>query len=161
MVIDKASDDDFARVNAVLEDLTARAHNQLDADRIPIAQRRFRQIAECRYVGQGFELRAEIPLGPLTRDSAAVVVDHFYDAHKQVYGHAFRDQSCEIVTLRVVATVAVDTLTLPKLQRGGRKIRRTRCSTRDGPCLMMERRSRRRATSGSDCLPTTSSKGRR
>jgi N-methylhydantoinase A len=120
IVVDKASDDDFARVNAVLEDLTARAHKQLDADRIPIAQRRFRQIAECRYVGQGFELRAEIPLGPLTLDSAAAVVDHFYDAHKQVYGHAFRDQSCEIVTLRVVATVAVDPLTLPKLQPGGR-----------------------------------------
>jgi N-methylhydantoinase A/oxoprolinase/acetone carboxylase beta subunit len=121
MIVDKASDDDFARVNAVLEDLTARAHKQLDADRIPKAQRRFRQIAECRYVGQGFELRAEIPEGRLTRESATVVVDHFYDAHKQVYGHAFRDQSCEIVTLRVVATVAVDTLTLPKLKPGGRK----------------------------------------
>jgi N-methylhydantoinase A len=86
-----------------------------------MAQRRFRQVTECRYVGQGFELRAEIPPGVLTRASAAAVVDHFYDAHKQVYGHAFRDQSCEIVTLRVVATVAVDALTLPKLPRGGRK----------------------------------------
>jgi len=121
MVVDKANDDDFARANSVLEDLTARAHKQLDGDRIPKAQRRFRQIAECRYVGQGFELRAEIPLGPLTRESAASVVDHFYDAHKQVYGHAFRDQSCEIVTLRVVATVAVDALTMPKLRLGGRR----------------------------------------
>ncbi len=121
MVFDQAGDDDFVRVNTVLEDLIARAHKQLEADRIPMAQRRFLQIAECRYVGQGFELRAEIPEGPLTPESATAVVDHFYDAHKQVYGHAFRDQSCEIVTLRVVATVAVEMLTLPKLQMGGRK----------------------------------------
>ena len=30
---------------------------------------------------------------PLGKESAAAVVDNFYHAHKQVYGHAFRDQS--------------------------------------------------------------------
>jgi N-methylhydantoinase A len=50
-----------------------------------------------------------------------VINDNFYNAHKQVYGHAFREQSCEIITLRVIATVEVDTLTLPKLAKGGRK----------------------------------------
>jgi N-methylhydantoinase A len=121
IVLDKASKDEFARVNAVLQDLKARADKQLDADGIPAAQRRFRQVAECRYVGQGFELRAEIPDGPLNETSAKAVIDHFYDVHKQVYGHAFRDQSCEMVTVRLIATVAVDTLTLPKLDKGGRK----------------------------------------
>jgi N-methylhydantoinase A len=100
--------------------LTARANRQLDTDGVPAEQRRFRQIAECRYVGQGFELRAEIPSGPLDRKSAAAVIENFYNAHKQVYGHAFRDQSCELVTVRVVASVAVETLTLPKLAIGGR-----------------------------------------
>ena len=121
IVLDKASKDEFARVNAVLQDLTARADRQLDADGIPAAQRRFRQVAECRYVGQGFELRAEVPDGPLNETSAKAVIDHFYDAHKQVYGHAFRDQSCEMVTVRLIATVAVDTLALPKLGKGGRR----------------------------------------
>jgi N-methylhydantoinase A len=121
IVLDKASKDEFARVNAVLQDLKARADKQLDADGIPAAQRRFRQVAECRYVGQGFELRAEIPDGLLNETSAKAVIDHFYDVHKQVYGHAFRDQSCEMVTVRLIATVAVDTLTLPKLDKGGRK----------------------------------------
>ncbi len=121
IVLDKASKDEFARVNAVLQDLKARADRQLDADGIPAAQRRFRQVAECRYVGQGFELRAEVPDGPLNETSAKAVIDHFYDAHKQVYGHAFRDQSCEMVTVRLIATVAVDTLALPKLGKGGRR----------------------------------------
>ena len=121
IVLDKASAEDFSRVNAVLDDLKARANRQLDADAIPESQRRFRQVAECRYVGQGFELRAEIPDGALNETSAKAVIDHFYDAHRQVYGHAFRDQSCEMVTVRLIATVAVDTLVLPKLEKGGRR----------------------------------------
>ncbi|WP_108610406.1 hydantoinase/oxoprolinase family protein [Aminobacter sp. MSH1] len=121
MVLNDASDDDFSRVNAVLDDLIARANRQLDADGIPARQRLFRNVAECRYVGQGFELRADVPQGRFDKASAAAVIENFYNTHKQVYGHGFRDQSSEIVTLRVVATVAVDTLTLPKLAKGGRR----------------------------------------
>ncbi len=45
----------------------------------------------------------------------------FYDAHKQVYGHAFEDQMVEIVTLRVVGSAAIETLKLPDLAKGGRR----------------------------------------
>jgi N-methylhydantoinase A len=61
-----------------------------------------------------------MPAGPLDQASANVIIENFFDAHKQVYGHAFRDQSTEMVTLRVVATVAVETLRLPLLEKGGR-----------------------------------------
>ncbi|MEL6964049.1 MAG: hydantoinase/oxoprolinase family protein, partial [Pseudomonadota bacterium] len=39
---------------------------------------------------------------------------------KEVYGHAFRDQITEGVTLRVVASAEVDQLRLPNLKHGGR-----------------------------------------
>jgi len=121
LILDKAGEAEFRKANDALDELVTRANQQLEADGIPTAKRRFRQIAECRYVGQGFELRAEMPNGRLTSASAAAINENFYNAHKQVYGHAFRDQSCEIVTLRVVATVEVDTLKLPKLAKGGRQ----------------------------------------
>lgn len=121
LVLDKASEAGFGKANAALDELMTRANRQLDADGVPADKRRFRQIAECRYVGQGFELRADMPDGHLDAASAAAISENFYQAHKQVYGHAFRDQSCEVVTLRVVATVAVDTLTLPKLETGGHR----------------------------------------
>lgn len=120
MVLNNATEAEFARVNALLDELIARANRQLDADGIPAGQRLFRQVAECRYAGQGFELRAEVPEGRLGKGTAAAVIENFYNAHKQVYGHAFRDQLTEMVTLRVIATVAVDTLKLPKLAKGGR-----------------------------------------
>ena len=42
--------------------------------------------------------------GRSTPDNVGGRDQDFYDAHKQVYGHAFEDQLVEIVTLRVVAT---------------------------------------------------------
>ena len=161
MVLNDAGEEEFGRVNAVIDDLIARANRQLDADGIPARQRIFRQVAECRYVGQGFELRAEAPEGRLGKDSAAAVIENFYNAHKQVYGHAFRDQLTEMVTLRVIATVAVDTLRLPKLAKGGRKIRRRPYSIAAAPCSTVARRSRRRAMSAASCSRTIRSPDRR
>ena len=43
IVLNNASDDDFCRVNSVLDDLIARANRQLDVDGIPAKQRVFRQ----------------------------------------------------------------------------------------------------------------------
>ncbi len=121
MVLDNASDADFQTVNDALDGLMDQAHKQLDADGIPRAARRFQRIAECRYVGQGFELRAAMPDGAVDAGNAKVIVDSFYDEHKKIYGHAFRDQACELITLRLVATVAVETLALPELSHGGRE----------------------------------------
>jgi len=120
LVLDKAGDADFSKANAALNDLYAKANAQLDADGVAPELRQFRQVAECRYVGQGFELRAEVPRGALGPDVAKTVIDNFYKVHKQVYGHAFKDQSCELVTMRLVASVAVDTLSSPELAKGGR-----------------------------------------
>ena len=75
---------------------------------------------ECRYLGQGFELRAEMPEGPLTQDNKQDVIDSFFNVHRDTYGHAFRDQITEGVTLRVIASAEVEQLRLPNLDAGGR-----------------------------------------
>ncbi|MEQ9572307.1 MAG: hydantoinase/oxoprolinase family protein, partial [Nitratireductor sp.] len=102
MVLDNASDADFKTVNDALDGLMEQAHQQLDADGIPREARRFQRIAECRYVGQGFELRAAMPDGTVDAGNARTIIDSFYDEHKKIYGHAFRDQACELITLRLV-----------------------------------------------------------
>ena len=102
-----------------MKELITEANKQLTADGAPLKKRQFRQYAECRYLGQGFELRAEIPPGPFDATAAKVVKQNFYHVHKQVYGHAFQDQFCELITLRVIATVEVDALQLPALESRG------------------------------------------
>ena len=120
VVANKATAEDFAAVNRIIADLTAEARAQLIADGIAPDKHRFTSVAECRYVGQGFELRAAMPDGPLTAENVKIVTKSFYDAHKQVYGHAFEDQLVEIITLRVVGSAATETLKLPDLARGDR-----------------------------------------
>ncbi|MDF1776044.1 MAG: hydantoinase/oxoprolinase family protein, partial [Rhizobiaceae bacterium] len=119
IVINTATTDQFSQINAALDDLVAKADRQFDTDRIPENARRYQRIAECRYVGQGFELRAKIPDGLVTADNASFIIDSFFDAHKKVYGHAFKDQFCELITLRIIATAEVETLEIPELEKGG------------------------------------------
>ena len=120
VVADKATSADLEHANQILADLQAEARAQLEADGVPAEKHKFSAVAECRYVGQGFELRAAMPEGPLTAENIGFVIKSFYDAHKQVYGHAFEDQSVEIITLRVVGSSATETLKLPDLPKGGR-----------------------------------------
>ncbi|HEY1942669.1 MAG TPA: hydantoinase/oxoprolinase family protein [Roseiarcus sp.] len=120
VVANKAKQADFDQVNKILAELKAEAREQLLADGVREDQHRFAAVAECRYVGQGFELRAAMPDAPLDAWNVSDVIKSFYDAHKQVYGHAFEDQLVEIITLRVVGSSATETLKLPELPRGGR-----------------------------------------
>jgi len=116
-----ADNEALVKINAIVDELMAEADAQLDADGIPVDARAYSKIMECRYLGQGFELRAKMPDGPLTHENKHMVVDSFFDVHKEAYGHAFRDQITEGVTLRVVASAQVDQLRLPNLEQGGRE----------------------------------------
>ena len=120
IVANNAEAKDFTEANKILGDLKKLASKQLSDDDIPLAKQRFTAIAECRYVGQGFELRAAMPKEALSKKNIGTVIKNFYEAHKQVYGHAFEDQLVEVITLRVVGSAQVDTLKLPALKKGNR-----------------------------------------
>ena len=119
--LNQASDHDLAQINQIVEDLKVEADQQLDQDNVPKDKRQYEYIMECRYLGQGFELRAKMPNEPLTTKNVQVVIDNFYDVHKQQYGHAFKDQITEAITVRVVASADVEKLQLNKLEKGGSK----------------------------------------
>ncbi|MEO0363191.1 MAG: hydantoinase/oxoprolinase family protein, partial [Pseudomonadota bacterium] len=121
VTLDDADQAALDKVNVIADALAAEASAQLADDGIPEDARRFRRVMECRYLGQGFELRAEMPDGPLTMDNKQAVIDAFFDVHKETYGHAFRDQITEGVTLRLVASADVEQLRLPDLAHGGRE----------------------------------------
>ena len=66
----------------------------VEADEIEVAAG-----LDCRYVGQGYELRIPLPEERFTPEA----LDEFHRLHEQEYGHAFRDP-IEIVNLRVTAS---------------------------------------------------------
>ena len=120
-VLDAESTDGFDRINAAIENLRKRAAAQFAIEGSDGSNAKMRVFAECRYLGQGFELRAEVPAGIFDAAASEAVIDNFYAVHQEVYGHAFRNQKVEIITLRLIATEEVDTLTLPVLPHRGKR----------------------------------------
>jgi N-methylhydantoinase A len=110
-----STDLDLERLNADLRRLEERVRTQLQHDRVPDDKIRLSRWADCRYVGQGYELRAEVPAGDL--DSAAMdrVWQRFHEIHAAEYGHSFPTTPIEVVTIRIVGVgemVRVEALNL-------------------------------------------------
>jgi N-methylhydantoinase A len=79
---------------AAAEELRA----QLRGDGVADAEIQVAAGLDCRYVGQGYELRIPLPEERFTK----AALEEFHRLHEQEYGHAFRDP-IEIVNLRVTA----------------------------------------------------------
>ncbi|SMO94608.1 hydantoinase/oxoprolinase family protein [Paracoccus laeviglucosivorans] len=116
LILNSATDADIARINGHIEKLQNAVHDELDADGIERAAQDLRVIAECRYQGQGFELRADFPDGPLTPQNMHVIIDSFHDTHERDYGYAYRKAEVELITLRVIGSASVRQIEIPKVQ---------------------------------------------
>jgi N-methylhydantoinase A len=85
-----------------------------------IARRGVRIVAsaDCRFVGQGFDLN--VPLAGLGLKGLAGIAKRFNELHLRTYGHTDPDGQVEIVTLRLSAFGALPgtaTTTIPRAQR--------------------------------------------
>ena len=98
------ADADLARLNADVSRLDAEALAQLGRDRVPPDSVSLEHAADCRYVGQGYELRVPLPAGALTKESLRRFWSDFHRRHEEEYGHAFPSNPIELVNVRVVAT---------------------------------------------------------
>ena len=116
LLIGSASDADLAQIDTALEALVAEASAALSADGTEPDKQSFSRIAECRYQGQGFELRANIPDGAINKENIEKLALNFHSAHEKDYGHAFTDTPVEVITLRVVGSAPADKIHWPKLE---------------------------------------------
>ena len=116
VILNTAGEAELARINMDIERLCSEVRQELDADGISPAEQRLKIIAECRYQGQGFELRAEMPEGPLTHENIGQVIDSFHDVHEQDYGYAYRNAEVELITLRVIGSASVRRIEIPKIE---------------------------------------------
>jgi N-methylhydantoinase A/oxoprolinase/acetone carboxylase beta subunit len=98
---------DAAALNGQFDALAEELVGRLRRDGADEGQVTVERFLDCRYAGQGYELR--IGVGPEGYTDATL--EAFHRAHEAEYGRAFTDP-IEIVNLRVIATGA-----RPKLQR--------------------------------------------
>lgn len=102
---------DLEKINADLAQLEEAVRRHLREDGVPEAQIVVERSADCRYVGQGYELRARIPEGEVTAGNVDQIWHNFHRIHEEEYGHYFTQNPIELVSLRVVGVGK-----MPKLQ---------------------------------------------
>ncbi|MFC7364163.1 MULTISPECIES: hydantoinase/oxoprolinase family protein [Bhargavaea] len=95
-------------LRALEEDLT----RQLKEDQISEEKISMQRFAECRYIGQGYELRVPMPSEDLDAKSIAKTFDLFHEMHESEYGHSFKETPIEIVNIRVTGSGE-----MPKLEK--------------------------------------------
>ena len=89
---------DADRLNRELDGLEAELRGWLERDGVPAGDVEVVRALDCRYVGQGYELRVTLEDGPFTDDA----LDRFHVLHEREYGSAYGDP-IEIVNARVTA----------------------------------------------------------
>ncbi len=89
---------DVGELNRALAAMAGELSERLRLDGVPDADVSVEAALDCRYVGQGYELR--VPLASCRYEPSAL--ESFHDLHEAEYGHAFRDP-IEIVNARVTA----------------------------------------------------------
>src|SRR5262249_28032767 len=89
---------DAERLDRELADTADELRARLREDGVPDEEIEVAAGLDCRYVGQGYELRIPLPEERFTPEA----LEEFHRRHEQEYGHASRDP-IEIVNLRVTA----------------------------------------------------------
>ncbi|WP_047154810.1 hydantoinase/oxoprolinase family protein [Aneurinibacillus tyrosinisolvens] len=92
---------DYAQLNQDLQDLMEQIRIQLQKDGVKPEEIQVLRMADCRYVGQGYELRVDLPDSDLDEKSIQKTWEQFHQFHKSEYGHFFADSPIEIVNIRV------------------------------------------------------------
>jgi N-methylhydantoinase A len=114
-VLENVSQVALDRINGITADLVALCNERLDDDGVAESQRGYVRIAECRYHGQGFELRASMPESALTLQNISLVKESFHRQHRLDYGWSFDDVDVEIVTIRIIGIAKTRSLQWPEL----------------------------------------------
>jgi len=89
---------DSGRLNRGLDEIEAELRGWLERDGVPVGNVEVIRALDCRYVGQGYELRVALGAGPFAEEA----LEQFHVLHEREYGSAYGDP-IEIVNARVTA----------------------------------------------------------
>jgi 5-oxoprolinase (ATP-hydrolysing)/N-methylhydantoinase A len=100
-VYQRVSSLDPVGLQRVFEELEERARGQLEEDGVAPEQIVVQRVCDCRYLGQGYELRVDAPSGQIDHDWVERVRSDFHDIHEREYSRRFEEADIEIPNVRV------------------------------------------------------------
>jgi N-methylhydantoinase A len=110
---------DLERLNGDLAAMEDVLRQQLAADGLDTGAASFQRSADTRYVGQGYELRLELPASRIGSRELESALAGFHALHEREYGHHFAQSPIELVNLRVTAVAQVPKIRVPPKPQGG------------------------------------------
>jgi N-methylhydantoinase A/oxoprolinase/acetone carboxylase beta subunit len=76
------------------------------------------RVADCRYLGQGYELRVDAGAGALDERWTEKLRADFHDIHEQEYSRRFEESDIEIPNVRVRGIGLMPALEMPEVEKG-------------------------------------------
>jgi N-methylhydantoinase A/oxoprolinase/acetone carboxylase beta subunit len=117
-VYQRVSKLDKRALETAFEELELQARAQLEADGIPAERILVQRVADCRYLGQGYELRVDCGSGAIDDAWVAKLRSDFDDIHEREYSRRFDDSDVEIPNLRVRGIGLQPELRTPEVELG-------------------------------------------
>ena len=99
-------------------ELEEQALAQLQEDGIPEDRRVIQRVLDCRYLGQGYELRIDVAGDVHDAEWRDTVAARFHDAHEREYSRRFEESDIEIPNVRVRGVGIMPSLELPEIEKG-------------------------------------------
>ncbi len=96
--------DQWQHVNTILDEMTTQGEAILARSGVSETEREYLRQADVRYVGQGHEIRVELPPGPLGPHSLAPMRETFEAVYRSLFGRTGPDVALEAVSWRVIAS---------------------------------------------------------
>lgn len=98
--------------------LEKEAYDRLIEDNMTDDKIVIQRVADCRYEGQGYEMRVPVIGGEVTEETIEKLKDSFHEIHKKQFGRSFRQVAVEIVNIRVIGTGKIEDLQSIKIEKG-------------------------------------------
>ncbi len=110
---------DVPALQLVFEQLEKQAIAQLEADGMPAERIVIQRIAECRYLGQGYELRIDASSGAIDPEWIEKLRRDFHEVHEKEYSRRFEESDIEVPNVRVRGIGLMPPLETPEVEHGG------------------------------------------
>jgi N-methylhydantoinase A/oxoprolinase/acetone carboxylase beta subunit len=104
---------DHAKIQQALERLEGQALERLERDGFSAEQSRVRFSADCRYQGQGYELRVALPGAAVDEAWCHEVEQRFHRAHLQAFDRQFDDRAVMMVNVAATGVGQLPPLSVP------------------------------------------------
>jgi N-methylhydantoinase A/oxoprolinase/acetone carboxylase beta subunit len=117
-VYQRVSKLDASALQQAFDELERRARAQLEEDGVAAERILVQRVCECRYLGQGYELRVDAPSGAVDATWVDRVRRDFHEIHEREYSRRFEDSDIEIPNVRVRGIGLMPPLEMPEVEQG-------------------------------------------